>query len=296
MALPAAFFSDCKDFKISGGTFNDVRGNLHVKQVHHWERHEGVGNVYPHPRAAERGGFNANANADERRGAPPQRFGLDVGGPPGRGRGAGAERGNYHGGRGSGRRDAPYTMPVRGATRSSISSSSSSDSQDPGPFGLGGNRIDMMGPGRRTRSPIGSMHEDDSMNPLRNPNPNPTQAPNAFNFNHGPSRTHGPGFPSPNARRDPWSSPASTPSRPPVSPHSYRETRNGNGNAYSVEFESDDDDDERLQYSEQGEGEGEYGSDSDADAPGKNNYEGRLGERGAGLGGDGDEEGPGAFK
>ncbi|KAK7050401.1 hypothetical protein R3P38DRAFT_2864464 [Favolaschia claudopus] len=43
--MSASFFSGCTDFKISGGTFNEVRGNLNHRTVHHTRAQQNTANV-----------------------------------------------------------------------------------------------------------------------------------------------------------------------------------------------------------------------------------------------------------
>ncbi|KAK7052383.1 hypothetical protein R3P38DRAFT_2860021 [Favolaschia claudopus] len=41
----ASFFEGCTDFKISGGTFNEVRGNLNNRTIHHTRAQQNTANV-----------------------------------------------------------------------------------------------------------------------------------------------------------------------------------------------------------------------------------------------------------
>ncbi|KAF7368992.1 hypothetical protein MVEN_00225800 [Mycena venus] len=84
MAIPSAFFDGCTNFEISGGTFNDVRGNLNQRRVNHYNvQYNNVnGNLtrYNSPTIVNFGG-------------PAPMFNHNTADPPPPRRGAG--RGNY---------------------------------------------------------------------------------------------------------------------------------------------------------------------------------------------------------
>jgi len=187
----AGFFSGCTDFEISGGTFNDVRGNLNQRRVNHYNvQYNSVnGNLTRY-----------NSPTIVNFGVPPRMFDHNLADPPPPQR-RGAGRGNL-----SGVRMEPY-----------------STGRGPEPFA-------QLPPPRTNRIPgrgdVPSPYESNPSQATPIPNRGHGIPPRAQSTPHYLPQSSGSANRSFNDRRrgDPWA--YSPPPMPPsVSPVSYRDVR-----------------------------------------------------------------------